>query len=65
MPEMLAEMRRCFERVANPVAYRGLKPSDCLMSGLAVFAHRKPPEGGVRPPFPAPPSPTNSTNLRP
>ena len=33
MPGMLAEMRRCFERVADPVACRGLKLSECLMSG--------------------------------
>ena len=31
MPGMLAEMRRCFERVADPVVCRGLKLSDCLM----------------------------------
>ena len=33
MPGMLAEMRRCFERVSDPVACQGLKLSDCLMSG--------------------------------
>ena len=42
MPGMLAEMRRCFERVADPVACRGLKLSDRLMSGLAVFALKYP-----------------------
>ena len=31
MPGMLAETRRCFERVADPVACRELKLSDCLM----------------------------------
>ena len=42
MPGMLAEMRRCFERVADPVACRGLKLSECLMSGLAVFSLKYP-----------------------
>ena len=42
MQGMLAEMRRCFERVADPVACPGLKLSDCLMSGLAVFSLKYP-----------------------
>ena len=42
MPGMLAEVRRCFERVADPVACRGVKLSDCLMSGLAVFSLKYP-----------------------
>ena len=42
MPGMLAEMRRCFERVEDPVASRGVTLADCLMSGLAVFALKYP-----------------------
>ena len=42
MPGMLAEIRRCFERVEDPVASRGVTLTDCLMSGLAVFALKYP-----------------------
>ena len=42
MPGMLAEVRGCFERVADPVACRGVELSDCLMSGLAVFSLKYP-----------------------
>ena len=42
MPGMVAEMRRCFERVSDPVACRGVKLSECLMSGLAVFSLKYP-----------------------
>ncbi len=38
MPGMAAEMRRCFERIEDAVSSRGLRLSDCLMSGLAIFA---------------------------
>ncbi len=38
MPGMVAEMRRCFERVEDAVSSRGVSLSDCLMSGLAIFA---------------------------
>ena len=37
MPGMLAEARRCFERIEDSVPSRGLRLSDCLMAGLAVF----------------------------
>ena len=42
MPGMLAEMRRCFEGVADAVPGRGLNLADCLMSGLAVFSLKYP-----------------------
>ena len=42
MPGMLAEARRCFERVEDRVPGRGLNLADCLMSGLAVFSLKYP-----------------------
>ena len=42
MPGMVAEMRRCFERIEDAVPSRGLTLSDCLMSGLAIFALKYP-----------------------
>ena len=49
MPGMVAEMRRCFERVRcfeqrieDGVSSRGVSLSDCLMSGLAIFALKYP-----------------------
>ena len=42
MPGMLAEARRCFERVEDRVPGRGLNLADCLMSGLAVFSLKHP-----------------------
>ena len=42
MPGMLAEVRRCFERIEDRVPGRGLNLADCLMSGLAVFALKYP-----------------------
>ena len=42
MPGMMAEMRRCFESVADAVPGRGLNLADCLMSGLAVFSLKYP-----------------------
>ena len=42
MPGMLAEMRRCFERIEDGVPGRGLNLADCLMSGLAVFSLKYP-----------------------
>ena len=34
MPGMVAEMRRCFERIEDGVSNRGVSLPDCLMSGL-------------------------------
>ena len=42
MPGMVAEMRRCFGRIGDGVSSRGLSLSDCLMSGLAIFALKYP-----------------------
>ena len=42
MPGMVAEMRRCFERIEDAVSSRGVSLSDCLMSGLAIFALKCP-----------------------
>ena len=42
MPGMVAEMRRCFERMEDAVSGRGLKLSDCLMSGVAMFSLKYP-----------------------
>ena len=42
MPGMVAEMRRCFERIEDGVSSRGPSLSDCLMSGLAIFALKHP-----------------------
>ena len=42
MPGMVAEMRRCFDRIEDAVSSRGLTLSDCLMSGLAIFALKYP-----------------------
>ena len=42
MPGMVAEMRRCFERIEDGVSSRGVSLSGCLMSGLAIFALKYP-----------------------
>ena len=42
MPGMVAEMRRCFERIEDAVSSRGVSLPDCLMSGLAIFALKYP-----------------------
>ena len=42
MPGMVAEMRRCFERIEDAVPSRGVSLPDCLMSGLAIFALKYP-----------------------
>ena len=42
MPGIVAEMRRCFERIEGEVSSRELSLSDCLMSGLAIFALKHP-----------------------
>ena len=34
--------RRCFDRIEDGVASRGLSLSDCLMSGLAIFSMKHP-----------------------
>ena len=36
-PGLLKEVRACFNRIEDPII-RGLNQTDCLMSGLAVFA---------------------------
>ena len=42
MPALLAETRRIFNKVPDAVASRGIKLTDCLMSGLAVFGLKYP-----------------------
>ena len=42
MPGMLPEMRKCFDRVPDPIRSRDFSLSDCLMSGLAVFSLKFP-----------------------
>ncbi|MDE0305798.1 MAG: hypothetical protein OXI87_13115 [Albidovulum sp.] len=37
MPGLLNVVRDQFEKILDPTRSRGLPPSDCLMSGLAVF----------------------------
>ena len=42
MPGMLRAMRKCFDRVPDPITPRGITLSDCLMVGLAVFSLKIP-----------------------
>ena len=35
-------MRKCFDRVPDPITPRGITLSDCLMTGLAVFSLKIP-----------------------
>ena len=42
MPGMLRAMRKCFDRVPDPITPRGITLSDCLMTGLAVFSLKIP-----------------------
>ena len=41
-PGLLKEVRTCFARVEDGVASRGLTLTECLMSGLAIFAMKYP-----------------------
>jgi len=41
-PGLLKAVRGCFERIADPLASRGLTLTDTLMSGLAVFGLKYP-----------------------
>ena len=42
MPGMLRAMRKCFDRVPDPITPRSITLSDCLMTGLAVFSLKIP-----------------------
>ena len=36
MPGMLDIVRKCFDRIPDPVISRGITLSDCLMTGVSV-----------------------------
>ena len=37
IPGMLDIVRKCFDRIPDPVISRGITLSDCLMTGVGVF----------------------------
>ncbi len=41
-PGLLKEARRCFDDIEDDVASRGIRLTDCLMSGLAIFGLKYP-----------------------
>ena len=42
IPGLLRQVRASFGRIEDPVVSRGLNLTDCLMSGLAIFALKYP-----------------------